>query len=408
MKTDSHLSRYSLVIAAAFLAGIPVRSTAQSTPPPKPDIRSAIVSTTTNQIAITGANFGISTPLISLDGIPLTVLSWTATAVSAATPSSLAAGSYELDLTNSQTQQMGIFSVTVGAVGPEGPAGQAGPAGPQGPPGTAGMQGPAGPPGSTGATGVPGPQGPPGVPGAQGSQGAQGPAGPAGSGGFSGLQQFTQNGTFTVPPGVTHVMAEMWGAGGGGGGFGTPYTILVPVTTCAPGFLSGPNCNTNYVTKNCPGGAAGMGGSGAYTREIVAVTPSSVYNVVVGAGGAAGINGANANSPVNGTSGSAGGDTELISSSGAILVKAGGGGAGTGGTVAPNTGTNAAPECNGGTPGQAGAGGTPDSGPGVVGISGISGSAGGANPVVYLAPPSTSIGGGTATAGGSGYVLLTW
>jgi hypothetical protein len=46
---------------------------------------------------------------------------------------------------------------------------------------------------------------------------AAGPPGPAGAGGggFNGIQEFTSTGTFTVPPDTTHILAEMWGGGGG-------------------------------------------------------------------------------------------------------------------------------------------------------------------------------------------------
>jgi hypothetical protein len=69
------------------------------------------------------------------------------------------------------------------------------------------------------------------------------------------VQEFFTSGTFTVPPNITHVMVEMWGGGGGGG-----------------------SANVD----------AGSGGAGAYTRDVVSVTSGAVYNVIVGAGGAAG------------------------------------------------------------------------------------------------------------------------
>ena len=110
-----------------------------------------IVSTSPSQITVQGANFGTSTPVLALDAMPLQVFTDTSTVVVAAMPSNLAPGSYELDLTNSQTQQVGSFSVTVGAVGPPGPTGPVGPTGPQGPQGTQGV---------TGLPGLTGPQGP--------------------------------------------------------------------------------------------------------------------------------------------------------------------------------------------------------------------------------------------------------
>ena len=143
----------------------------------------------------------------------------------------------------------GPFALTPGLTGPQGAAGPQGPQGPSGANGLSGgtgpqgPAGPAGPQGTTGAQGLIGSQGPagpqgavgpPGAAGPQGLVGPQGPAGPAGaagsgSGGFNGIQEFTQIGTtpFTVPSGVSHLMAEMWGAGGGGAASGAPVTYSV-------------------------------------------------------------------------------------------------------------------------------------------------------------------------------------
>lgn len=67
----------------------------------------------------------------------------------------------------------------------------------------------------------------------------------------------TGSGTFTVPPGVTSVTIETWGAGGGGG-------------------------NSNNSSTN--GGTGG--GGGAYARGTHTVTPNSTYFYFVGSGGA--------------------------------------------------------------------------------------------------------------------------
>jgi hypothetical protein len=127
---------------------------------------------------------------------------------------------------------------------------QAGAPGAQGAQGAQGAPGADGARGLTGAPGLPGAQGPPGV---QGSPGIQGPQGP---GGFSGMQQFA-NATnvpfaisvWTAPAGVTHVMVEMWGGGGG-------------------------------LSVN------DLGSQGAsYSREVLQVTPGSNYVIQVGGGG---------------------------------------------------------------------------------------------------------------------------
>lgn len=83
-----------------------------------------------------------------------------------------------------------------------------------------------------------------------------------------GKQQFVGNGTYTVPVGVTSIVAEVWGAGGGGGGADT---------AAAPP----------------PPGAAGGGGgaAGAYARKRIAVTAGQQFAVTVGIGGPGGIGG---------------------------------------------------------------------------------------------------------------------
>lgn len=251
-------------------------------------------------------------------------------------------------------------------------------------------QGATGPPGATGAQGNPGPAGPAGQ---QGPAGLQGPPGAPGSGtgGFNGVQEFTQSGTFTVPAGVTHLLVEMWGAGGGGSGaFGPP---------CGGIFLNLPN-----------GDGGGGAGSGGYTRAVVSVIPGATYNVVVGSGGAGG---------AFCTNGNPGGASQIVDNTSNVLVSAGGGAAGVG---------------LGG-----GAGGTAGTGPNTVGRSGNGGGFGGASSPNSLfnaggtggsatqgsiQPPSgTGSGGGGGSAqaiagsplalfgggtGGPGYVLITF
>jgi hypothetical protein len=96
---------------------------AQGGSPSKPDIQSATIvyATNPNQISIKGINFGASSPTVVLNSIPLNILSFSPTAVVATLPANLATGSYELDLTNIHTQQVGSLSVTIGAAGPSGP-----------------------------------------------------------------------------------------------------------------------------------------------------------------------------------------------------------------------------------------------------------------------------------------------
>jgi hypothetical protein len=270
---------------------------------------------------------------------------------------------------------------TPGPAGPSGPAGTPGPGGPPGATGAPGTQGPAGPPGAAGPTGPsgsaganitaqalhagdpncatggaaltatnatvyacngaagqPGPAGPSGPPGPQGPAGAQGPAGVGGGAGFSQQLLFSTSGThpITIPAGVTSILVEAWGAGGGAGG---------------SGYAGGP-CGCFSGGETYAGAGGGGGGAGGYVRNFVAVTPGLTYDVVIGAAGAGGTNGA---TPVgtysnDGTGGSAGTSSGIMQGT-TWLIQAGAGAGGGGGIISNNGG------------GSGGAGGTGDAGP---------------------------------------------
>lgn len=190
----------------------------------KPDLQSAVISTSTNQITIQGAYFGNSVPTVTLDSIALQVLTFSSSAVTAALPGTLAPGSYELELTNAQTNQTGVLSVALAASQPQG---------------------------------------------------------------SHGIQEFMQPGPFVVPAGVTSLLVEMWGGGGGGAGFvclgngsggggsGGYTRAVLPV---APG--------ATYQVKVGTGGAGGffsIGGGGGESN----ITDAS-STVLVRAGGGQG------------------------------------------------------------------------------------------------------------------------
>ena len=263
-----------------------------------------------------------------------------------------------------------------GAMGPQGPAGDAGPTGPAGP---AGATGPAGPQGLTGPAGPTGPQGVDGLAGSAGPAGPTGPTGPSGpAGGLTGRREFRDSGTFTVPPGITRLSVELYGAGGGGGGMAMP----------------------------CHSGAGG--GSGAYSSTILPVQGSQLLTITVGLGGAPGSAGA---SP-----GVNGGDTQVLDAGNNVLVTGHGGSGGlftpcgplptggSGGTVNPNAMISHA-----GAPG--GAGSTNQSAPGPGGMGYVLASfpvqangqfgAGGDG-------GSTSTGNFNGSSGQGGYILLSW
>ncbi len=75
----------------------------------------------------------------------------------------------------------------------------------------------------------------------------------------------TSSQVWTVPSNVTKIKVEIWGAAGGGGGAGA-YSY---------------SANLNQ---------GGYGGSGGYSTQEMNVVPDDAYNVVIGAGGNAGMN----------------------------------------------------------------------------------------------------------------------
>jgi hypothetical protein len=120
------------------------------------------------------------------------------------------------------------------------------------------------------------------------------------------MEEFAQPGsfTFTVPPGVTHLRVDLYGAGGG--------STLDPTT-----------------------GNLATGGGGAYSATILTVNPGDALTVVVGTGGLA------EQACGNGVNG---GDTQILGPSQAVLAVAhggatgnvcGAGGAGAGGAADP-------------------------------------------------------------------------
>lgn len=128
-----------------------------------------------------------------------------------------------------------------------------------------------------------------------------------------GVQAYSSNGSWTAPPGVTTVFVRAWGAGGGG--------------------------SSECMDLSAYGSGSG-GGAGAYTEQIVSVTPGNTYSVAPGAGGAGGDGYHFITATYSGSSGSAGGATTFGDGSTA-LVSAGGGDGGqlaTGGCTTPGPG----------------------------------------------------------------------
>ncbi len=133
--------------------------------------------------------------------------------------------------------------------------------------------------------------------------------------GWATTDTFTTAGstTWTCPAGVFSAQVECWGGGGSGGA----------------GINGGGTTN---------GSGAGGGGGGAYALKAVAVTPGTVYNLVVGAGGAAGTtSNPGADSTFNATTVVARGGAAGASVNGQLLAGSGGAGGSAAGSVGDTT-----------------------------------------------------------------------
>jgi hypothetical protein len=162
---------------------------------------------------------------------------------------------------------------------------------------------------------------------------------------FQSPVKFETPGTYTwkVPPGITAIWVEVWGAGGGG-----------------------PNCTSTQQHSS-------GGGGGAYGYACFAVVPGSVYSVVVGSGG---VNtGSGGNSSFGSLISASGGSGGALVNTTTCSNKATGGSGGTSSAsfnVAGDAGSNGLPSCKstGGNGGKGGSG-------GIGGLSGFNSVSGG-------------------------------
>lgn len=203
-----------------------------------------------------------------------------------------------------------------------------------------------------------------------------------GGGGSSGNREFSGNGTWTVPAGVTAIQVEAWGASGGGGGSSAVWSVA---TT--------------------PFYAGGGGASGEYIKVVtIPVTPAETLEIVIGAPGAAGDG--------TGADLSAGGDggPSIIRRSSTDLVSAHGGGGGGKGSVYGYNGVGG----TGGSGGSASAGSVNTQTAGNNGASSAAASypppAGGAGGAGVSGGTAGGAGGSNSDgqAGGRGKLKITW
>ena len=218
-------------------------------------------------------------------------------------------------------------------------------------------------------------------------------------------EEFTANGNFTVPKGVTNVIVIGWGGGGGGAG----------------------------GTNSAGSGEGGDGGAGAMLGvAFSAVTSEAVLPVVIGAGGTAGPGGNINNSGGNGQNSTFNGITFVGGTGGQIATErdrlSGPVRGGIGEDSSPSTAAQAGDRSaffTGGAAGTDGGSGTSVGGGGAAGPGG--GGAAGANSPApsgagvngNSAAANTGAGGGGGSeadsgtggnggAGGSGKIIIAW
>ncbi len=201
----------------------------------------------------------------------------------------------------------------------------------------------------------------------------------SGSGLQGGYTEFAQDGTWTVPAGVTKIFVTVIG-GGGGGGSGASYL--------SGGGGGGGSCIKRSTTAliSANGGVGGkfdgsvLSTPGSRANDFVTVTPGETLNIYVGGGGgAAGYAGGGGGYGPCGVGGAGGaGSGGAGGTGGANLGGGGGGGNNPGGNAASTTGgTGDDYGYSGGIGGTSTAGGAPG-GSNSAGGGGGSGGAGGA------------------------------
>jgi hypothetical protein len=159
--------------------------------------------------------------------------------------------------------------------------------------------------------------------------------------------------TWTVPVGVT--VAQFTTLGGSGGGGGSSLGINFPL----PDWVYGKD--------------GGKGGNSGKAISIINVQAGEVYDLVIGAGGAAGANGIPVIGSNNGTPGSVGAATHVKLAT--VLIAQGNGGGGGGGADASNPGIDGTPGGGAGDAVTVG-GGKVGGAKGLNGIQPVAGSAG--------------------------------
>lgn len=279
-------------LAALAWSAPPALGANAKNPPPQLVVSSAVADPALSVLSVGGQNFGDAAPAAFLDGVPLTVVSFSATALEVLLPVGQVPGTYRLVVSRGPSStDVGWLDVTLGAVGPvgeKGAKGNPGDTGPQGLPGPPGPQGPKGETGATGATGATGPQGPAGPIGPQGPQGLQGEPGATGAQGPKGDTGTTGA---TGPQGAVGpqgAQGEIGPAGPAG-----PAGAQGPAGPIGPAGPQGPQGEPGATGPLGPQGPKGDAGATGATGPQGAVGPPGPQGEIgpVGPAGPAGAQG---------------------------------------------------------------------------------------------------------------------
>src|SRR2546423_5194782 len=160
--TFNPLSKITLVVAALALTLISIPAPTYAASSGQVTVNRTTIDYALNKITIVGTNFGTSAPTVTLQGVPLTVQSYTSGTgtIVAMLPNALNPGSYLLAVTSSTgTPSTGIFDTTYGSTGATGATGATGSPGPTGATGATGSTGATGATGATGMNGMNGTNG---------------------------------------------------------------------------------------------------------------------------------------------------------------------------------------------------------------------------------------------------------
>jgi hypothetical protein len=102
-------------VLSLLVAAISITASGQNA---APIISSTQENAAATQLAITGSGFGTTTPVVTLSGSNLTVVTFSDKSITAALPSNLATGAYLLTVLNQKSKTPATFNAMIGPARP--------------------------------------------------------------------------------------------------------------------------------------------------------------------------------------------------------------------------------------------------------------------------------------------------